>query len=707
MECLRSGLTLAQTGKALLEYGLYAALVLLIPATLAALTDSLARFSTVTGCVIAAWFAIIMAVQYVTQRLHWLPTRRTVDDWEGVMLSALLLALAVVAAAAALAWLSQHSRRWRWAGTAVLGVTLVAVVPLGNLWSWNLFPRPELRQPGLALQALEPGDDLESRPGSEVLWSHFRVSGLKTNQIVFARQSQGEFKGADGQRLWLKEDNRQPFFALNPGQRAQCWRLVRHGYPPSVLWLGNPQFPNSHLPYTGNLRYGPQGQPPVGQWRGLLDLEIISLEQTADLPLRAGAASHTANGQVGIDHVAWVDQSVRISVSRQLPRLLLERDALANSSTRFGFNNLLCVLYHPAYGEAFPAEADYGRDFEEALSCQRQVRLDIIFPYPELRSRLTGITPAAWLAGARLQVYALRTDGVSRLGFDSPSYTFVPDPRHDRQTRSANGLARLATVQLPPNPGAADYATFVDTLLAQIPEPLGPADTTALQGQMARIGPAGLPAFVDRLPLLNPQRNLLEQPLLRQLARREHLPGLLRALDRSPDLAWLFQERGWVAEALTVLRPHLQARREPLPSAALVLLAQAHEPALYGDLHWQFVRLNHGHAEVLAALEKCPGFDTDRAVREAWQARRQRDDIAPGLVLPAARRGLPEALARAILNLNQWEPGFERKSQLAELQGLVNYTGPASELEGWLFRNLGRLQFNPDERRYHAAGISQ
>ncbi|RME90871.1 MAG: hypothetical protein D6766_12660, partial [Verrucomicrobia bacterium] len=90
-------------------------------------------------------------------------------------------------------------------------------------------------------------------------------------------------------------------------------------------------------------------------------------------------------------------------------------------------------------------------------------------------------------------------------------------------------------------------------------------------------------------------------------------------------------------------------------------------------------------------------------VREAW--RRARIGLASprGLVLPAARLGLPGALQSAIFRLEDpWEgPDLRRnQSYVKELAELTGYDGPLENGPAWLAAHAAEFRYDPATGRY-------
>src|SRR5262249_1935768 len=94
------------------------------------------------------------------------------------------------------------------------------------------------------------------------------------------------------------------------------------------------------------------------------------------------------------------------------------------------------------------------------------------------------------------------------------------------------------------------------------------------------------------------------------------------------------------------------------------------------------------------------GFDTDGAVREAWQFARLGVIHADSLAPVAAAQGLPDALNLAVAHVQSIDGSDARKQALENLASLTGYTGPKNETFAWLAANLQRFQFDPAQHRY-------
>ena len=333
------------------------------------------------------------------------------------------------------------------------------------------------------------------------------------------------------------------------------------------------------------------------------------------------------------------------------------------------------------------------------VHCQLQLR----FPYPALRERFAGVTATEWLRGARLVVFAPVYAGTANLGFRKDDYAW-PLNYGGPETKSLADREAIKQAVLPSPPTTAQLDAYLDTLCQNVPDNTVGDLHEVIKTKFAAVGTNGLPALIRRLPLNARLEQWFAIPVIRQLATREHLPELLAALQRDQNVVEVFTAKHWEADARAVLVSQLSDHTRPLPAEALRIVAEAKDAQTYADLRWHFLHLKHGQQEVVAALEQCPGFDVAGLIREAWARSRMGLTDGYGLAIAAAKQGLPDALAKAVVALEN--PGYEwrKPSELAQLTTLTGYTGPATNALAWLGENLASFRFDPAQQRYVLQG---
>jgi hypothetical protein len=572
---------------------------------------------------------------------------------------------------------------------------------------------PPAKQVALTLKVLGTADSLDEQPGSQVLWSHFRLIGLGEHEFASVRSLSGRFQGEQfsayigsgiattnhNYRGWLGDD------------QAQTLAAIQRYYPTNTLWFGNL---SRHRQTTLQLQQSrgqttsliggtnPPANPPAGRFAGAINLTIFDMQKVADLPLKVGAAGVMAAGEhMHIRQVAPGPDGIKIKLSRTQPSLwLLPKEPVQYGNALPNENDLVYVLFEPAMGEAFCVrpEANPNSSSEVTLGAQ-SVDTEISIPFPALRARLAGIGLQDWLRSAHLQIYRPVNRGYSRARFDETNYVFSPDHSpQERKTSDAMGMAAIREAVLPQPHTDAQLRTYVATIAANLPISLDTVDAQTVNRMLSAVGTDDLPVLVQMLPLDSRFESAFVRPWLRKIAVRELLPDLLVALRRDPELAVLFREKGWEPDARDTVISMLPDHGAPLPSDAILIAASAKDANTYPDLAWHFIHQPSYSEEVFLALKQCPGFDVTDAVRQAWKLAQLNLRPKDPLCLAAAAEGLPDALDESILAL-------ERRPQnaplfLNQLATLTDYQGPKAELQSWLSQHLGQFHYDSARRRY-------
>ena len=258
----------------------------------------------------------------------------------------------------------------------------------------------------------------------------------------------------------------------------------------------------------------------------------------------------------------------------------------------------------------------------------------------------------------------------------------------------------LRLIKLPSAATETQVNHYVETILQDLPDTWNSEGKKNIQNELTLIGTGGLPVLLRHLPLSEAAENNYVLPVLSRLATQDQLPELLAALDRDPNLAGWFEQKGWAAEARPTLLARLADHRINYPAAAVKLVAEAHDPATYADLQWRFLQLRADQDRVLPALRACPGFAVDAMVREAW--RRAQLGLAgkPDLAMAAAELGLRDAFQASVMNMESQPDNGYRNRLAAKLVALTQYPGSTNQAAQWLSANLGRFDFDAALGRY-------
>ncbi|MBI5387403.1 MAG: hypothetical protein HZA90_22305 [Verrucomicrobia bacterium] len=621
-----------------------------------------------------------------------------------------VVAVGFLGSCAVVTWILQA----RWArsvlAVAALGIGVLCFQPLLVLWRTVFLNPPPPRLNTTARVELLPSDELPvTTQDSQLLYSHFRVTGLRSNEVAGPQHLKWRFQGSNGPALGSAEPGLglpSEVGMLNHPQSADYLKLVQRGYSSDTLWFTgfHPRHQTS-LPSQGNLPEAFRRAPMMGRFEAAVDLGFYEVVRLADLPLAPAAVTLRPGEQIFLHHVTPRTDGIEIDVRMNVAKLFLSRDprySVLGAMLRESAPTLL-VLYHPGLREAyaFPC-ADRLLNVPYFLNTHYSFGGAHVAPYPALRAKLTGVPTESWLREARLHVYQSVYRSTAAYHLSSTNYSLVLDRGSQARPEVAEGRLAFRNASLATNAGDAEIEVYLDTVLDNAPDNFVEDDFAVLAKKFAALGPRGAPALVRRLPLGSRLEGTV-RAALPKLITRDHLPVLQEALRRDPQLVWLFTAKAWHADAREIVLAQLRDRRQALPAGSLIVAAAAKDPATYPDLLWHFARLNHGHEQAAAALAQCPGLDLSAAVREAWKRARLGLADVRAVALPAAAEGLPEALATAIFKLEDLSDARALEQRRTRLAELTNSSKQGKELQDWLFANAERFQFEASTKRYTLA----
>ena len=673
-------------------------------ATLAALTLDLSRFFLAVGIAVGGVFAWVVVVEML--RRGGVLDEPTVawQDRATRNASAVVAAFLCTLACAVTAWVAQaRGRLWR-VSVAGLAAGLMTFPVIVTVWANNfLLPQPTQSAP-LALAGEVKGFSLKD-PRSQPLSTELVVQGVPERRVAITRglSAQVLFAG-DRRPTFVRRASSFSEFNASELRRGNAYvRVIQGFFPTNTLW-----FNESFNPWLGSAFYDeavakrfPNGAPP-GALSGEVELDLFAIEKVAEVPLRPAAFTILPGRRLALDQPRLAGGVISVPVNESAAQLLLDRKLNLGGSARGSEPFCTYVLYHPGSGEAYLIrQSDRSGFIPRLLGGETHHTLRLRFPYPALRERLAGVTAAQWLREARLWIFAPVYDGSSRLAFRKEDFHWSAGGSNARaQQEEADATAAIAQATLPANPTPAQLEAYLDTVLNNAPESCDQPLRDAIRKKLAAVGTNGLPALLRRLPLGGNLGESAVLPVVSQFVTRAHLAELRAALERDSDVVRVFTAKQWEADARAALVARLRDHRQPMPADALRFAAEAHDPASYADLRWHFVRLNYGHDRVLAALEQCPGFDTAAAVREAWRWAQLGLSNDDHLAVAAAMQGLPEALSRAVIDLENTQDSTKRDRDVPRLAALTGYTGPTNQTLVWLGANLGRFRFDEARQRY-------
>ena len=678
-------------------------------ATLAALTRDLSRFFLAIGITVGGIFAWVVVVEMLRRaglldeaKVAWedRPTRDT---------SAVVVALLCAMACTLLAWIVQaRSRLWR-AGVGWWAAGLMAFPVIVLVWP-NSFLRPKLTHSGPLTVTVVETNLPPKDPQSQHLSSELVVHGVPVQHVVVAQHVSADlhFVGDPKPTLIapvISPERKRPTESWQ-GSRNRYFNVIRSFLPATTLWFN--EDPDKWLRpafYEQSFSKRFTNQPPAAKLDGVVEVDSFAVRKVAETPLRRGTFPVFPGRRVTVRDVQLADGAISVVLDECTALLLLDRDMNTAPDRRDYGRGPRCtyVLHHPGSGEAFLNRQEDGHSFAVVpalLSGETHRTVRLRFPYPALRERLAGVTAAEWLREARLWIFAPVYEGTSRLTFHKDDFLWSGGGDNTREQKvKLDAAEAIARAVLPDNPTVEQLEAYLGTVLDNGPDHWDDTLLQAFTQKFRAAGTKGLPALLRRLPL-DSNLEYYVPSLVSQLVTRAQLAELRSALERDSELVRVFMEKHWEADARDVLVAKLRDHRQPLPPEALRIAAGARDPATYADLRWHFVRLRYGQDEVLTALEQCPGFDTAGAVREAWRWAQLGLTSGDDFATAAAKLGLPEALNRAVLNLEGSRDESRQRRDLPQLAALTGYSGPADKALTWLSANLAQFRFDAARQRY-------
>lgn len=677
--------------------------VLLAVFAVALSTRSLAQFAGVAGGLLLLTFLMVLGYESL-RRQGWQP-QAVLHAGSGRTVSALLVGGVLLSACAFTAVVASAFRRAGGWGIGVSAGGVVAYVGALLVWPDSFFQPPATPEPRAQVRLLREGEKPPFETGGQMLWSHFRVDALGTNQVAAVESFSARFTPENSRALefgygWPGGGVAGEPALVGSPQNADLFARIRSRFPAGTLWFGSWMVRAARdLPLT---TVGPVTlfDEQVGRFSGQLRVREYTVEEVGVFPVARGF--HRLGGGLCVDvrRVRRSGGGLNLEIREARPELLLDFGPRGRGLWQRA-SGLVYVLHNATTGEAFAHEPDgYGYERGDLYTGRWHLRVDLRLAYPEVRARLAGLSLEDWFRTARLHVFQTRRGGVVTFPFNVTDYVLRPGGDVGSATDRLEGLARIQAERLPEDPQAADYEAYVDRILLALPDTRDRRELEVVRQQLAEVGARGLGAFIARLPVDERLEYYVTRPLLKEFAGERHRPALEAALRRVPELAWLFRAKGWEAEGRGVLRQLLREQRAPLPAEALALAAEAAPPELYPAIRRNFELLERQHAVVHAALEGLPGFDLNAAVRAAWKRARFGLATPVEVALLAAPLGLPGALDAAIeaVEANQRDP--EGGVWAEELRRLTGYREEFGRFGEWLSVHRGQFRFRPATRTY-------
>jgi hypothetical protein len=497
---------------------------------------------------------------------------------------------------------------------------------------------------------------------------------------------------------------------MDSGQQRDYLSVIRGFFPSETLWNEPAVRNGGGIPSTEDIFKKFTRRPLIGTLHGDLDLDQFKVVEAVRVPLRRGAYTVAPGVRVGIQQLTPQPGGVQVDLEEIQATPLLSR-AEYLSSSMMGRGDKLCtfVLYQPDWGEAEVLDSrQYFSSSPDFLNGESRLESRFVLPYPVLQERLAGASLRDFADQACLCVFVPVYQGTFRQTLQETNFNLsLLRSASPNASDDLKNMEFITQTLLPTPATAAQTADFLEAILHHLPENASAAQRRSIQSRLETIGTRGVPLLLARLPLDARTEFDYVFPLLTKLATREQLPELREALGRDLDLADWFHEMNWDEDARDVLLGKLGDHRVSFGPEALCLAAEARVPATYPELTWRFGRLLDQQARVADELARCPGFDLDGAVREAWGRVRLGLNPPGELALLAAKQGLPDAFNQAVIQLEQsGDSVLHRQYQAGQIAALTDFKGNPETAGDWLSAHLGRFHYDAEAHRYRV-GVSE
>ncbi len=707
--CWVFGFSGLQTVLAVLSVLLYALAAVSVVAALASATSDFGQ-SVGAACLCVGGWTGLSAVVALAENVVWGGPRFSATESLSSAQSFLCLALVVIAGCGVGAWWWQALTGRRRGVVAAFCVGSVVILMLLHVPRVDFLASPSsVAAPGVAASVLRTAEEPVPAPGQQVLWSHFAVTGLPEHHVAVADELHASFMPMLGHDLTIGVRHRHLHDGLGVLRHGveggpECLAAIRARFPTGTVWCDDVRVSaHGQLPVQGDVpdRYSRSNSAVRGTFAGALHVSVIDMRELASLPLTESSEALLGSGErLRVQNVRLSEDGVSFYLTRTVPCLLFGRDDRVRLlAPRYrGVQRLTLVLHDAERGEAFLVSGDRQRwpAAVHPLDSLTATGWRVTASFAARQARLDTADPTEWLASVRLHVFRAVETGECVLEFSESDYDFVLDRgwRRREHIRERERKRHDREAPLPDGPDGVGLAQYVALVAERIADTSQHNRRLALGKRLKDLGPDVAPAILRLVPIAESRAHYALTGVLGGLVRREHLPELRAALKRDMRLARLFVRKHWEEDARDIVLAELPKRRLTFTADALLIAARARDPATYEDLHWYVVQTGMPQEILAAELAECPGFDLAACVNEAW--RRARYGMVPksGLLLPAARLGIAEALDGAIARFEEQEHAKTRQRRLDELVPLVAYYGPMAEIGTWLSEHRGRFEFD-------------
>lgn len=701
---LRAGFTGPQLGGVAFQWLVFLLTGTALVCAAAVHTQNIGKFFVAVAGIIVTFIVSGAAVAVLSEKFGWFRRGGRTDYNE---MSSLLVAVLLVFTGAMLAWFIRSLGRNPRCSWPPMLIAILAFAPIVTARAFS-FLQPHYPDGGATKVAVvtDKYAETDGAPDTQLIWTHFRVTNLPTNTIAVPEYLGGEFANEEGKVFPSHHENvsrRGPLELITSSPvRGELMQVLRRNYPATTIWSGENWGQNQAT--IGVSRNSSNAQRPTrpGTFRGHLRTALIAINRIGDFPLKDGYARLGRGRGVGIEFRTSADGQLQFWIHELSPSLMFTR---RESDRRLYWRHEnLYVLYNPITGEAIILDESGSRSGTPTfLNNQRLASLNYRIPRSLLRERLTGGSDNTWLNSLRLHVY--QAEKVAQLGyrFEEADYNFRytrVKPNNSYQAQSQVGVDAMLKLKWPGKDDPAAAQKFAHDFIRFAPNGFYGKQLTQVTKKLTDIGPEVVPFLLREAPYTYSVGRVMLRNAFNRIAKKEHLPELLKALERDPGLAYLLRAKRWEKEGAPVIAGQVKDRTRVMGADSLTVLAAHAKPEHYADLAWHAERCESGQEYLFRNLRDLPGFPYAETVRAAWH--RARLDFISGrsLAVFAAEQGELDALHDLVRQITASKSESRDRRAFEILQDSLDTTGDTAALKRWLIANIRNLRFDAEKKKY-------
>lgn len=686
--------------------------LIVVVATLAALTPSFGRFAIVGAVFVVASMVASLGIVWAVLLRHPGGLAALADDY--TLLKSRTIANGVLVAACGGAILVHQylTRKTRSSAISAILVAAASVV-LTAYWPFDFFPKQPTGGTGekfdpasikVSLTQTMPRD-LGSIRGlgtqEKSLAADIDTSGLPAGDIAIPSRVDPHLALPDGSSLQVHEVTSTPGAYGQPDPGALEHAL---GGIPIVNGANDPGV------MVGLLRLDDEtfrkyADEPV-KLTADMDMTVSKYVIVAEMPVAAGSRYDRGSEHEIVTDVLREGTGVEVLVEKRNVQLLFDGASKPANLAFQPFQNgqTVYLLCNRKRHMAVLQKQGFNVDLSSMLlsSGERLIHQTLQFSFGPEQYRLTPDLTEAWLADATLVRLQLEPVGsVSKQlvvekfllgGANRPPGRPVATADYDP--------AVFSNIVLPEHAAKAQVREYIDALLAVSQRN---AHNGALLEKLKKVGHENIDVLLEAEDTVSPG---LYTPALdsaiQELAQRDDEKLVLDALATHPSLIDAVVRYNWSKDAHDTLIAALKdSRQRALPRSWIRAIAEFKEPATYPDLKAYLVRARR-RQEVFNAIRKLPGIDLRDSVDRAWDEAKigGSSEIVDASDF-AADYGHLDALEEVVKTLKSDSASVAqiRRAQVS-VRRLLPVTGDDDAIIAWFDANRDRLAFDPRVRKY-------